>query len=162
MTAQAAPIERRAARVLLVDDHDRVLLFEGIDPHVPDVRFWFTPGGGVEGDESLEDAARRELREETGCEALLGPAVWTRTGTFSFLGRTYRQSEVFFLARVSAWEVDTGGFDAQEQDSVQGHRWWSVEELLASDALVYPRQLAARLAELLDAGPAAEPVDVGQ
>lgn len=92
MTAQAAPIERCAARVLLVDDQDRVLLSEGVDPHVPHLPFWFTRGGGVEVGESLEDAARRELREETGCEALLGPAVWTRAGTFSFLGTTYRSA----------------------------------------------------------------------
>lgn len=34
-----APPRRHAARVLLLDDADRVLLFEGIDPWVPDVRF---------------------------------------------------------------------------------------------------------------------------
>ena len=58
MSAEAVPIERRAARVLLIDDQDRVLLFEGFDPEVPDVRFWFTAGGGVEPGESLARRSR--------------------------------------------------------------------------------------------------------
>ena len=39
--------------------------------------FWTTPAAGSPA-ESLEDAIRRELREETGLEAELGPLIWTR------------------------------------------------------------------------------------
>src|SRR6266542_2421215 len=35
-------IMRRAARVLLVDAADRVLLLRGFDPETPDLRYWFT------------------------------------------------------------------------------------------------------------------------
>jgi 8-oxo-dGTP pyrophosphatase MutT (NUDIX family) len=58
---------RRAARVLLLDEDSRVLLLFGRDPTLPDDSgWWFTPGGGVEGRESLADAAIREVSEETG------------------------------------------------------------------------------------------------
>lgn len=162
MTDQPHRTERHAARVLLLDERDRVLLFEGVDPHVPDAPFWFTPGGGVEADESHEVAARRELAEETGLTtAELGPVVWTRVGEFDFLGESYRQHERFFLARVPAWEVDTVGFNEVEQRSVRGHRWWSVAELRAESPVVFPTSLADRLGDLLRDGPPADPVDVG-
>jgi hypothetical protein len=34
------PVERPSARVLLLDETDRVLLFRGFDPHRPHERFW--------------------------------------------------------------------------------------------------------------------------
>ena len=51
--------DRRAARVLLVDAADRVLLFAGSDPLRPgDGSWWFTPGGGLD---DGEDARTRVL-----------------------------------------------------------------------------------------------------
>lgn len=160
-TSPAPAQERRAARVLLLDDDDRLLLFCGADPHVPDVRFWFTPGGGVEDGESLTDAARRELGEETGCtDVELGPAVWTRQGDFDFEGERVRQAETYYLARVPAWEVDTTGFTDLEQRAVLWHRWWTLAELQATTEVLYPTTLARHLADLLRDGPPARPFAV--
>ncbi|WBC14518.1 NUDIX hydrolase [Micromonospora sp. WMMA1998] len=143
---------RRAARVLLVDASDRVLLFQGSDPARPDHRYWFTPGGGLDPGETPAEGAARELAEETGLRlapAELGAPVWADIVEFPFDGVWYRQEQEFFLARVSGWEVDTAGFDAVERASVHGHRWWTVGELTATADRYYPPDLPDRLGRVL-------------
>lgn len=164
----SAPVHREAARVLLLDGRDRLLLLQGGDPSRPDVGLWWmTPGGGIDAGESPEAAALRELREETGlAQAVLGPVVWQRTAEFEFDGVRYRQREVFFLARVPPAhgrpevEVVHTGWTDLERRAMTGHRWWSLAELAATTEVVYPTVLAAELRRLLADGPPPTPVEV--
>ncbi|MBW4717587.1 NUDIX domain-containing protein [Saccharothrix sp. SC076] len=150
--AADVPTQRVSARVVLVDGDDRVLLFEGFDPARPDELFWFTVGGGVEPAEDLRAAALREAHEETGLrlvpDDLAGP-VWKRQAVFRFDGLSYAAEEWFFVARTTAAEVDTSRFNDLERRTILRHRWWSVAELRATDATVYPVQLAELLPDAL-------------
>lgn len=142
------PRSRRAARVLLIDARDRVLLFRGVDPAHPDQPYWFTPGGGLGTQESAADGAARELAEETGLVMAvesLGEPVHTEVTHFSFNGVDYRQEQDFFLVRVDEWRVDTAGFDAMEADFIDRHHWWSVPELVDTAERFYPLDLVALL-----------------
>jgi 8-oxo-dGTP pyrophosphatase MutT (NUDIX family) len=144
-------VVRRAARVLLVDDEERVLLFRGADPHRPGAgTWWFTPGGGIEADETPEQAARREVLEETGQRlGELGEVVLRSRSEFAFGGLHYDQSSVFYLVRTETFEVDRSRWSAIEVASIVDVRWWPVTVLSSCPEPVYPAGLAAFLANAI-------------
>ena len=147
------PLPRQAARVVLIDSRKRVLLFRGFDPASPDIRFWFTVGGGLDQGETAAQGALRELREETGLaldeEHLEGP-IWHQTTDFPFDGRWYRQDQDFFAVRVESWQVSYEGHDPEEHATIDGHRWWSLPELLATSERYYPAELPTILTGILE------------
>ena len=142
-----SPILRPAARVLLIDEQDRVLLLRA-NVGMGDV--WITPGGALEPGETAEQAALRELREETGVEsAELSRCVWTRVHRFEWGGKRYEQQERFFVARTTAPEVCLDGCGPEELQFLSEWRWWTTEETAQSTALFAPRALAKILPAII-------------
>lgn len=152
---------RRATRALVLDDDDRVLLvrFDFGDRVV-----WATPGGGIEEGESDEQAIRRELVEEAGFEDFeLGPLVWTRTHRVPLSSGSWDgQTERCYLVRTPPFEpAPRLTWEELRSEGMTDVRWWTPEELDASDALFAPRQLPLLVRSLRLEGPPTEPLDVG-
>ena len=142
---------RRAGRVLLIDARQRLLLFRFAD-RIRGTSFWVTPGGGLDGDETFAEAARRELGEETGLQldGPLGSHVWEREVTIHWGTRCFVQREHFFVHRIDRHRVSDAGLLDYERDELMEHRWWSVDEIGASSERFAPAGLARHLAVLLE------------
>ena len=124
---------------------------------------WFAPGGGVEPGESYEQAAHRELWEETGIRApVLGPCVWTRRVTLTLDGRWVQLLERFFLLRITEQTVRPAALTTEEEQVIAGQRWWTVREIAASRERFAPRALAHLLGPLLHGNPTMTPIDAGR
>ena len=155
------PQLRLAARVLLLDEDERLLLLRGEQPQTG-AAFWFPAGGGLEKDEGAREAAVREVAEETGLADLrLGPEVWRRRHVFTWRGVEWDQRERWFLARVAHFEPDGTAMTETEKAELTAARWWTVEELEATSEELAPRDLAAQLRSLLTEGPPSTPIDIG-
>ncbi len=141
----SARAERPAARILLVDGHGRVLLFRFDPGDRPP--FWCTPGGAVDPGESYAEAARRELREETGIDMECGPEVAQRHVEFVTIeGVPVTADERYFRVRTDVSEIDTGGHTPLERRVMQNWRWFTRDEVAAHPERIFPEDLLALLA----------------
>ncbi|MFE3416187.1 NUDIX domain-containing protein [Streptomyces mirabilis] len=118
MTTSTPPL-REAARAIVMDADDRVLLLR----YDENQGFWATPGGSLQRGEDHATATLRELGEELGIDEKaieLGPQLAERTKDHLVGGREVRQVELYFLARVSAADVDPTR--AAQPDNIRAYR----------------------------------------
>ncbi|SEK98633.1 NUDIX hydrolase [Haloferax larsenii] len=97
----------------VTDDEGRVLLIR--HSNSPDE--WGTPGGGHEPGESLEETARREIREETGVECSLTGVYWARQKTIVHENDSNKQISMLtieFEADYTGGELDIGDSEILE------------------------------------------------
>ena len=148
MSAQSNLRIRRAARSLVVSEAGRVLLFRfDLSDRPP---FWVTPGGECDPHESFDEAARRELFEETGLHANPGQQVARTTPQFTTVeGEPIQADERYFLVRVTEETITTAHHTALEQKVMTQHRWFTRAELADWPEAIFPETLIAILEDAL-------------
>jgi 8-oxo-dGTP pyrophosphatase MutT (NUDIX family) len=143
------PTVRRTARVLLVDEQQRVLLGLVRDPTTGHT-IWTAPGGGIEAGENAVAAAHREVAEATGLTGLqVGPEIWRQRQLTTWRDIRCDQLETWFLANVSHFEPDTSRLSETEREELIRWRWWPLDQLSRTNEQCAPHDLAERLAARL-------------
>jgi 8-oxo-dGTP pyrophosphatase MutT (NUDIX family) len=163
------PRPRPAARVLLFDADGRLLLIRTSPAPGSPTYYWMTPGGEQQPGETPRETAARELREETGFDAPLGPCVWLREFTWHFPGNGRRPptwfatTEHFFVAHAGDAPPPphpTG--DGEEMVELGEARWWSLDDLRATVEPLSPTRLVELLEPIARGELPGEPISIGR
>jgi len=85
--------------------------------------YYVIPGGGIEKDENIEQAAVREIKEETGLDIVLGRKLYEKEDR--------SRLESYFLAKSFNGELKLGKpeIDRQSKDNVYLLEWVSLKDL---------------------------------
>lgn len=111
------------AGAVIVDDEGRLLVV--LRRHEPSQGCWSVPGGRVEPGETLQSAARRETREETGLKVAVGAELGVVHQRYIDSRGHERVLKIHdFTASVTGGTL-TAGDDAEDA------RWMSLAELEA-------------------------------
>lgn len=104
---------------------------------------WGLAKGGIEADESAEEAAVREVREETGIEAAIEASLGETRYFYVWEDVRIRKTVHFFLMRHTGGDID------DRDDEMEEIRWFPLERALKRAAYRGERDVLVRAAELL-------------
>lgn len=160
-------LKRSTIRILLINQDKQLLLMRVVDPTTTRLdkkshsAFWCTIGGKIEIGESTEQAALRELFEETGFtkdDVFIGPIVWYGRHQMIISSKHVELDEKFIVANlVSNKKVALDNFTENEKSVVTHLEWLSLSDILSHTEQIFPAILKTKLADVLNMNYPVEP-----
>jgi 8-oxo-dGTP diphosphatase len=107
--------------------------------------FWVAPGGGIKNEESYEEAAAREVLEETGLKVSVGRLLYIE----DMVNPECRFVKFWFSAQLISGTLDVSNPEARAEHIVEA-AWLAPQELAGK--VVFPEFLSSRYGSDRQAG----------
>ena len=123
-------------RVIILDSEDRILMLK---QRHEERDIWMVPGGAIEEFENAQEAALREVKEETGLDAKIKGLIWHVEEVSKERGQRFVN---FFLAEIEGGHLGLGTDPERPQDQqvMKELRFMSREEIQELN-VIYPEYL---------------------
>ena len=133
---------KQTARAIIFNEAGKLLM---IERHKNGEHYFVLPGGHIEANESPEDAAVREVLEETGLRVTLSKLLYTSTD--DKFGNEQRLYLCDYHGGEPALQTDSIEYQIQQSGEPNAWQpgWFSFDEL--KNKIVYPRGLLRYLEE---------------
>ena len=160
---------RNAVKVVLLNDAGELLLMCMDDPTITSIGeessgpFWTLIGGEIEPDETIWDAAEREVFEETGLgkkDVEFGPMVWFGELDLMLYGKPTHIRQEFIVARTKRRDISLANLTSYEKEVVKKVSWFSLDRIIHSGEVVHPVVLAKFLPDIIAGKYPEEPLEI--
>ncbi|MDR1433115.1 MAG: NUDIX domain-containing protein [Puniceicoccales bacterium] len=126
-------------------------------------RFWFMVGGKIEPGETILDAAKRELFEETGIgssDVEFGPEVWKGSVDLLMDGELTTVNQRFIVARTAVTAFDLSHLTDREKAAIEEIKWFSLEDIERCEDTIYPVLLGEYLPDIISGNYPAQAIEI--
>jgi 8-oxo-dGTP pyrophosphatase MutT (NUDIX family) len=166
---------RNSVKILLMNENKEILLMCADDPTTTSKdgkyhgRFWFPIGGKIEEGESVQEAALREIFEETGIikdNIELGPIVWFGEFDLVLSGKLQHLKEQFIVGRLrpgtgeAQTTISLNNLTDEERAVVKHVSWFSLDKIKHSTDVIFPVVLPDYLPDILAGKYPAQPLEI--
>lgn len=162
-------IVRNSVKIILLNREDKLLLMNTDDKGIKDAdgqysgRFWQLIGGSMEKDETIEQAIKRELFEETSImykDVQFGPVVWYGELDLIMHNVPTHIVQKFVFARTNQRSFSLDNLTTEEKSTVKELRWFSFEDIVNGTEIIYPIVLPQYLKPLIEGNIPQKPIAI--
>lgn len=153
---------RQAVRVLLFNEKDELLFLRLLTSKEEHAKpFWLSPGGKIDGNETLRETAIRELYEETGIpesKLEIGPSVLEHEAELLYHDQTKYLYQHFVVAYTTASTISFENLTEKEKGYIDTYKWMSLEEINNHHEEIRPSVIFQYLPDILNKKLPKEPI----